>query len=121
MAKKDGDIVAFGDKDQMVVFEGVEATRGAPKPAGANVPEEEMVGIRNYFDRKFDGSLDDAMDQVRPAAEKLMTSLRNLVDQPQEIELSFGVKMNASLGAIIASGEAEGHFKVTMKWIKSDD
>lgn len=56
-----------------------------------------------------------AIAQVRPAAQALLDSLKDL-NTPDEIALEFGLKFGAKAGAIIASADSEAVFKVAIKW-----
>lgn len=58
---------------------------------------------------------EEAVGQIRPAAEALLESLRKL-NTPEEICLEFGIKFNAKAGAIIASVDSEATFKVAISW-----
>ncbi|MEM9578364.1 MAG: CU044_2847 family protein [Pseudomonadota bacterium] len=120
MSRQDGEIIAFDVGGKTVLVEGVEFERRVPVRAGSDAAEEEMVGIGDAIADQFDGSFENALEKIKPAAEQLISSLQDFVEEPEEIEVSFGIKMNASFGALIASGKAEGHFNVKMKWKKSD-
>jgi predicted RNase H-like HicB family nuclease len=61
-------------------------------------------------------TLEDALDKVLPAAKSVIEKLRSLDDKPNEIEVTFGIKLNTSLGAVIASATAEANFDITLRW-----
>lgn len=65
-------------------------------------------------------SFEAALDQITPAAESVIAKLRALSARPDAIELAFGIKLSGKLGAIIASGEAEANFQVTLSWNKDE-
>ncbi|MGO8959197.1 MAG: CU044_2847 family protein [Streptosporangiaceae bacterium] len=59
----------------------------------------------------------EALDRVRGAA---VTALRTFRDEslaPDEVSLEFGVKFNATAGAVIAKTSAEGHLIVRLAWL----
>ncbi|MDH6120820.1 CU044_2847 family protein [Kitasatospora sp. GAS204B] len=58
--------------------------------------------------------LDEALAASRPTLESVLDSLRHL--KPEQIEVSFGIKLNAEAGVVIAKTAAEGHFDVTLSW-----
>jgi hypothetical protein len=64
--------------------------------------------------------LASALDQVRVLAETALARLRDLADQPQQVELEFGVRLNAEAGAVIARTQAEGHLQITLTWTQAD-
>ena len=53
--------------------------------------------------------LQDALAAVRPAVEAVVAQMREL--SPDELEVEFGIRLNGKAGAVIASTEAEGHFR----------
>ncbi len=57
-----------------------------------------------------------ALEKVKPAANTIIAKLRGLSDPPDEIEVEFGLKMNADTGAIVASAGVEANYKVTLTW-----
>jgi len=57
-----------------------------------------------------------AWEKVRPAAAAIVGKLRALHDPPDEVEVAFGLKMDAEAGAILASAGVEANFKVTLTW-----
>jgi hypothetical protein len=61
-------------------------------------------------------SLEEALNALRPAAERIVTVLRGLGDPPSDIGIAFGIKLNAGVGAFIASTSAEANFTVTLEW-----
>ena len=64
-------------------------------------------------------SFEAAIETVRPVAEILMRKLKDMAS-PQEIEVEFGIKVNAEAGAIISSVSAEANFRVSLKWVQPD-
>lgn len=63
-------------------------------------------------------TLEEALDKIKPAAQSIITKLRGLTDEPDEIAVEFGIKLSAAAGAFIASAGVEANYKVTLKWAK---
>jgi hypothetical protein len=61
-------------------------------------------------------SLEDALTGVRDAAAATIAQFKEMAEKPDEVEIEFGVKLNAEAGAIIARTGMEGHFQVTLRW-----
>jgi hypothetical protein len=59
--------------------------------------------------------LEAALATIRTAAEAVLDQVRALDERP-EVEVEFGIQMNARFGAVIATGEAGGHLRVKMRW-----
>jgi NTP-dependent ternary system trypsin peptidase co-occuring protein len=64
-------------------------------------------------------SLEAALEGIRSAANVTLAKLRNVAEAPDEVEVQFGVRLNAQAGAVIAKTEAEGHLQVRMAWKRS--
>jgi len=64
-------------------------------------------------------SLEDALSSVRPVVESMIEDLKDLTSPPSSVALEFGIKLSASLDAIIAKGTGEGNIKVTLTWNKA--
>ncbi len=65
--------------------------------------------------QKAETRFTEAIDRIRPAAEALLNSFREM-NTPDEIGLDFGVKFSAKAGAVFASVDSEATFKVSLKW-----
>jgi Trypsin-co-occurring domain 1 len=65
---------------------------------------------------KARGSLESAMDQVRAMANATLVKLEDLARQPEQVEVEFGIRLNAEAGAVIARTQAEGHLQVKLTW-----
>jgi hypothetical protein len=61
-------------------------------------------------------TFEHALSKIRPATEKVITTLRGLVQKPDEIEMEFGFSMSAEAGVVIASASTEANYKVTLRW-----
>ena len=68
---------------------------------------------------KANESFESALDRVRWAAEGLLDRLTSLTRPPDEVEVEFGVKLNAETGAVIAKASTEANFKVNLKWTRA--
>ena len=65
-------------------------------------------------------SLENALDQVRAVANAAVVKLRDLAEQPQQIQVEFGIRLNAEAGAVIARTQAEGHLQVKLTWTRAE-
>ena len=66
---------------------------------------------------KAQQTFEKSLDKVRPAAQYILEKLRTLHDSPDEIEVQFGLKLNAGSGVILAAG-VEANYTVKLKWVK---
>src|SRR5229473_7308385 len=61
-------------------------------------------------------TFEQALSKIRPATEKVITTLRGLAHKPDEIEMEFGFSLNAVAGVVIASASTGANYKVTLRW-----
>lgn len=82
---------------------------------GAGMVPAARGGERSVTERARQ-SFEEAWEKVRPAAAAIVGKLRTLHDPPDKVEVTFGLKMDAEAGAILASAGMEANFKVTLTW-----
>ncbi len=71
-------------------------------------PGEEAIDVRERFE--------EALDKVRSV---VVSALRTSCDKslnPDEVPPEFGVRFNASAGAVMAKPSGEGYFTVKLVW-----
>lgn len=62
-------------------------------------------------------SFEEAIEIVKLVASALITRLKQGLTIPaSEVEVKFGLKLNAEAGAIIASVGGDVNFEITLKW-----
>ena len=61
-------------------------------------------------------ALDSAMTAIRQMAERVTSATGDLARRPDEIEVEFGLKLDAAGGALLARAGVEAHLTVTLKW-----
>ncbi|MEO8288392.1 MAG: CU044_2847 family protein [Chloroflexota bacterium] len=59
---------------------------------------------------------EQAISNIRPAAERIIIRMREIGDPPDEISLEFGIKLSADIGAFLASTSAEAQFTLRLTW-----
>jgi hypothetical protein len=79
--------------------------RGLPSP---NVIERARV------------TYEQAIDNIRPAAERIIVRMRELAEPPDVIDLEFGIKLSADIGAFLASTSAEAQFTLRLTWNRGE-
>ena len=63
-------------------------------------------------------NFEEALKAVSPTAERLVASLREMTDAPNQITLSFGLSLRAGVGVVLASTEVTANFGVSMTWMR---
>ncbi|MEV0825350.1 CU044_2847 family protein [Nonomuraea rubra] len=66
-------------------------------------------------------SFEKALANVRDAASAALAQFQEMSRRPDEVELKFGVKLDAKAGAVIAQTGLEGQFEVTLRWQAAPD
>jgi len=61
-------------------------------------------------------TFEDSISKITPATRSMVERLRNFPDPPDEIEVEFGIRLNAEAGAYIATVAAEANFRVSVSW-----
>jgi len=61
-------------------------------------------------------TFEQALSKIRPATEKVITTLRALIQKPDEVEMEFGFSLSAEAGVIIASASTQANYRVTLRW-----
>src|SRR4028119_1463686 len=77
---------------------------------------DDRISIKDELTHKAQQTFEAALERVKPVASAIMTKVRSLNEPADEVEVKFGLKMSAELGAVIASGSAEVNYEVTLKW-----
>lgn len=65
---------------------------------------------------KAASTLEEVLARLGPANRAIISQLRALADAPEEIEVEFGVKLNADANVVIARTGAEANFRILLKW-----
>jgi len=66
-----------------------------------------------------EATLRQALSPVTRAAEDIVDGFRRLARRPDEIEISFGVKLDAKVGGVVASSSMNAHLDVKLSWRSS--
>jgi hypothetical protein len=64
-------------------------------------------------------TFEDALEQIKPGAEAIVEKLRGMSAKPDEVSVTFGLKMSATAGAFIAASGIEANFTVLLSWKRS--
>jgi hypothetical protein len=88
------------------------------------VNESEQQGMvpaarRGEMAVKAKETFEEALEQIKPGAEAIVEKLRGMSSQPDELSVTFGLKMSATAGAFIAASGVEANFTVLLKWSRT--
>lgn len=74
------------------------------------------VGRGSRAAARADESLDRMLEVVRPVANAFVGRCREMVRQPDEATLEFGVSLSADAKILIAGSSATANFSVSLTW-----
>ncbi|MBM9505931.1 CU044_2847 family protein [Actinacidiphila acididurans] len=74
-----------------------------------------VVGLGTHLERA-QRTLRESLTPITSAASEVIAQFRALPHHPEEIEVSFGVVLDASLGGVIANAKAGAHLDITLRW-----
>lgn len=77
--------------------------------------EVEAVRPREIAEHAQD-AFDQAMHAAQASAEKFIQMVKNLSQKPSKVEIEFGLKLDAEVGAMVAKASTDAHYKVTLSW-----
>ena len=61
-------------------------------------------------------AMKNAMNTIHNTAQEVTDTIGSLAVKPSRVEVEFGITLKAEMGALIAKGEADAAFKVTLTW-----
>jgi len=64
-------------------------------------------------------AVDRAMDTIQAMAARVAATVKGLAEKPQEVEVDFGLKLDAVAGALIARTGVEASINVKITWKSS--
>lgn len=103
------EIAQFFLKDGTKFLVEVEEPSGAAVERAAIDSGEMVLQAKQTFE--------EAIDTVKPVASVLVNKFKQGLTTPaDEVEIKFGLKLNAAAGAIFASVGGDVNFEVTLKW-----
>lgn len=65
-------------------------------------------------------TFEKAVGEVRDAAAAALAQFTTMSRAPDEVELKFGIKLDAEAGALIARTGIQGQFEVKLKWRRDE-
>jgi hypothetical protein len=81
-------------------------------------PEDGVVrvGRGGEIVQSIGQTFDESIGRVRDAATAALRQFQSMTRRPDEVEIKFGVKLDAEVGALIARTGVQGQFEVKLTW-----
>jgi hypothetical protein len=89
------------------------------KPVYAEVDSSSAgyeLARRNGPAREAKTRFEEALKDVESAAKAVLDTFRDGSLRPDAVEVEFGVRLNAEVGAVFAKTAADGHFVLRLTW-----
>jgi Trypsin-co-occurring domain 1 len=74
------------------------------------------VGRRDDILRSVGRTFEETLATVRNAAAAALGQFQDMAHRPDEVEITFGVKLDAEVGAVVARTGVEGQLQVKLTW-----
>jgi Trypsin-co-occurring domain 1 len=91
---------------------GLQVTVAAPASTGL-APAGRLPKIA-----RAEQTLRQALRPVTSAAEEVIEGFRAIPGRPDEIEIAFGVNLDGTFGAVLATAAVGTHLEITLRWTR---
>lgn len=96
------------ESGETIYIESRASQPSGPQPAGFGQGATAAV-------EKVSESFESALDRIKPAARAVVKAFQE-VNEPDEIQLEFGLNFSSEVKAFVMTGEAEASFKLSLTW-----
>ncbi len=87
------------------------------EPGVGGVGQVSKVGlVSSDLAEKAAAALDKAMNTIHHMARRVTSAMDAMVKKPSEVEVSFGITLDAEAGALVAKAGMEASINVTLVW-----
>lgn len=93
-------------EESIILFE-ISTTQGSLRPGGVKPME---------LATKSAQALGQAMGTIQALANRTTEAINQLPKKPSEVELEFGIKIDAEAGVLISKAREEGNLRVKLVW-----
>jgi hypothetical protein len=103
----------------------VEFTRRAPQAGAQEVmrgwPPSPAAAVANVAEQSAK-AIDSAMSTIHNMARRVSATAKSLpiAERPSQIEVEFGLKLDAAAGAVVAQASTEASFTVKLTWERKE-
>jgi hypothetical protein len=89
---------------------------GTPTAGGPTLRGLEGQAVAEHARVTFE----TAVSRVQPAVQAMIKQLQSLSEQPDEVQIQFGLDLHAEAGAFVAQASADANFSVTLTWRRGE-
>jgi hypothetical protein len=89
-------------------------------PATEDVPgSRRLRGLPADLAERSAEAIDKAFSTIKTMAERAVMAIDELSNHPKQVEIEFGIKLDAEAGALIATTSVEASVSVKLIWERS--
>jgi hypothetical protein len=70
------------------------------------------------LEKKSNEAIDKSMETIHKMADKVNDRIQTIKNKPSRLEMEFGIKFDAEIGAIVAKVTTEASMTIKMVWEK---
>jgi hypothetical protein len=116
MSNEENNIKQQEIADDSILIEFTRAGQGGTVPVAWF-----SLGRKPDLAKKSNEAMEKAMDTIRKMADKVNSNIQTIQNKPSSIEMEFGIKFDAEVGAIVAKVTAEASMTVKLVWNNADE
>jgi hypothetical protein len=87
----------------------------------AERPGVARISRGNRSLQEASSTLEKALGDVRQAASSVLDQFQSMSRRPDSVEVTFGLNLDAEVGAVFVRGGLEATFQVALRWEASSD
>jgi inner membrane protein involved in colicin E2 resistance len=87
----------------------------------SELDEFERAGFAGSTLHRATVTFEEALGGIKPVAHAIVGQIKDLEDAPEEVEVTFGIKLTGSATLKIVASGLESHFQLKLKWTKKPE
>ena len=107
-------LLEFKTKDGDVFYIEVAEENSGGQFRGAGTDDSTRGIIQNTAQ-----TLDKALKPLKEISNSIISSVKEIINSPDEIGVELGLKFSSKAGIILTSLDSEANFKISLKWKKN--
>jgi hypothetical protein len=72
--------------------------------------------LKAIWRKKSQHAIDSAMDTIKAMADRVQAVMHHVTEPPTQVEVTFGLTLEAEAGALIAKAKTGATIEVSMTW-----
>jgi hypothetical protein len=84
--------------------------------AGSGLQRVSRETLESDLAEKSQHAIDSAMDTIKAMADRVQAVMHHVTEPPTQVEVTFGLTLEAEAGALIAKAKTGATIEVSMTW-----